>query len=110
MHEAMLASMVRARMAFYDTTMLGRITNRFARDVDKMDMPLRMVTQMFLITIAELLLSIATVAIATKGIMLLLIIPLLLLFKSLHGYFAQTSIELQRLESLTRNQMAPHRA
>jgi len=103
MHHAMLQSMIRARTSFYDTTMLGRITNRFARDVEKMDMPLRMVTNMFLTTIAELLLGIATVAIATKGTMLVLLIPLIILFKLLHGYFASTSIELQRLESLSRS-------
>lgn len=89
MHQAMLASMIGAKIAFYDTTMLGRITNRFARDVEKMDMPLRMVTNMFLTTLAELLLGIVTVAVATKGALLALMVPLLLLFKLLHGYFAR---------------------
>jgi len=102
LHNALLLSLVHATTSFYDTTMLGRITNRFSRDVEKMDMPLRMVTQMFLMTCSEFLLAVVTIAIATKGVMLGLMLPLVYIYKRIHGYFTKSSIEMQRLESLTR--------
>ncbi|CAG0893469.1 unnamed protein product [Cyprideis torosa] len=37
MHSAMFKSVLRAPMSFFDATPLGRILNRFARDIDELD-------------------------------------------------------------------------
>ncbi|KAH7687907.1 MRP-1 protein, partial [Aphelenchoides avenae] len=37
LHEGMLSNMLRSTMSFFDVTPLGRILNRFSKDVDMMD-------------------------------------------------------------------------
>jgi ABC-type multidrug transport system fused ATPase/permease subunit len=37
MHSAMLQRLMRAPIAFFDTTPLGRVVNRFSQDMDMLD-------------------------------------------------------------------------
>ena len=45
LHEALLSNVLKCPMSFFDTTPLGRIINRFSKDVDTMDAELRMFIQ-----------------------------------------------------------------
>ena len=51
MHKNMLSSVLHCPMSFFDTTPLGRIVNRFAKDIDVCDNTLPMNIQQMLSTI-----------------------------------------------------------
>ena len=118
LHRAMTRAL-RAPMSFFDTTPLGRILNRFSRDVDVMDnnltdsmrmyfLTLGMITSVFALIIAyfqyefphfhysdSLLMSTSYFAIALA--------PLFLLFLIAAGYYRASAREMKRYESVLRS-------
>ena len=54
MHNEMLEAVMRAPMAFFDTTPLGRIINRFSADLQVVDIQMRISTQQLWLVVAGL--------------------------------------------------------
>jgi len=102
-HSRLTESVLRAKMSFFDTTQLGAILNRFSSDMERIDSQIRMHLFQTLTTGTQVLMAMATISVATKGIALGGIIPLLIFYLMLNGFFRKTNTELQRLESTTRS-------
>ncbi|KAI1299644.1 Multidrug resistance-associated protein 1 [Halotydeus destructor] len=93
-HDRMLDRIFKAPMSFYDTTPLGRILNRFTKDIDSTDFGLRMNIQSFT---AGLFRTVVTIGIVSfqSPFFLLQLYPL---YKA-QRYYSMTSRQLRRLES-----------
>ena len=101
LHRAIYRAL-RAPMSFFDTTPLGRITNRFSRDVDVMDNNLTDAIRMYLLTLA-MILSVFSLIIAYFHYFAIALGPLFLLFLFSASYYRASAREMKRFESVLRS-------
>ncbi|KAL8091087.1 hypothetical protein AgCh_040262 [Apium graveolens] len=102
LHEAMLNSILRAPMVFFHTNPLGRIINRFAKDLGDIDRNVGPFVNMFLGQVSQLISTFVLIGILST-MSLWAILPLLLLFYGAYLYFQSTAREVKRLDSITRS-------
>ncbi|XP_005091940.1 canalicular multispecific organic anion transporter 2 [Aplysia californica] len=107
MHNKMLKTILHQPMAFFDTTPLGRVLNRFSADVDQMDSAMsrlmRMVLQAFCNIIAILI-----VISYTAPIFLAVVIPMAFIYYLAQKFYMPSSRQFRRLESVTRSPIFSH--
>lgn len=97
-----MTRVLRAPMSFFDTTPLGRITNRFSKDVDVMDNTLQDAMRMYLFTMA-MILSVFVLIIAYFPYFAVALVPLFLIFVFSAGYYRASAREMKRHESVLRS-------
>jgi ATP-binding cassette subfamily C (CFTR/MRP) protein 1 len=107
MHKNMLVSVLHCPMSFYDTTPLGRIVNRFAKDVDICDNTLPMNIQQWLNTAFSFLGTIVLIVVIIP-IFCAVIVPIGIIFILVQKVFVDTSRQLKRLESISRSPIYSH--
>lgn len=93
---------LRAPMSFFDTTPLGRITNRFSRDVDVMDNNLTDAIRMFFFTIA-MVTAVFALIIAYFHYFAVALVPMYFLFMFSASYYRASAREVKRFESVLRS-------
>uniref|UniRef100_A0A6I8P857 ABC-type glutathione-S-conjugate transporter n=1 Tax=Ornithorhynchus anatinus TaxID=9258 RepID=A0A6I8P857_ORNAN len=107
LHAQLLANKMRTPQAFYDTTPLGRIINRFSKDVYVIDEVIPPTVLMFLGTFFS---SVSTVVIimASTPLFAVVIVPLSILYFFVQRFYVATSRQLKRLESVSRSPIYSH--
>lgn len=93
---------LRAPMSFFDTTPLGRITNRFSRDVDVMDNNLTDAIRMYFFTLA-MVTAVFALIIAFFHYFAIALVPLYVLFVLAASYYRASAREVKRFESVQRS-------
>lgn len=102
LHDAMLRSILRAPMVFFHTNPLGRIINRFSKDLGDIDRNLAVFVNMFMAQISQLLSTFVLIGVVST-MSLWAIMPLLILFYAAYLYYQATSREVKRMDSITRS-------
>lgn len=97
-----VARALRAPMAFFDTTPLGRITNRFSRDVDVMDNSLSDAMRMYFFSVASIV-SVFALIIAYFYYFAIALVPLFFLFLFATSYYRSSAREVKRFEAVLRS-------
>ncbi|XP_060989039.1 ATP-binding cassette sub-family C member 4-like [Dama dama] len=100
LHNKMLESIFRAPMLFFDRNPIGRILNRFSKDIGHMD-DLLPLTFLYFIQTFLLVIGVVGVMVAAIPWIAIPVIPLGILFFVLQQYFLQTSRDVKRLECTT---------
>lgn len=97
-----MTRVLRAPMSFFDTTPLGRITNRFSKDIDSMDNMLTDAMRMYFITLGTIT-SVFALIIAFFHYFAIALGPLFLLFLFASSYYRSSAREIKRHESVLRS-------
>ncbi len=91
-----------APVSFFDTTPLGRIMNRFSKDIDVMDNNLSESLRMAGITTA-MLVSIVILTIAYYYFFAVALVPLFIFYMFSAAYYRASAREIKRFESVLRS-------
>ncbi|KAL0556634.1 hypothetical protein IC582_005148 [Cucumis melo] len=102
LHVLMLTSVLKAPMVFFNTNPLGRIINRFSKDLSDIDRNVASFFNMFLGQISQLLSTFILIGVVST-LSLWAILPLLLLFYAAYLYYQSTAREVKRLDSISRS-------
>ncbi|KAL1187633.1 ABC transporter C family member 2 [Cardamine amara subsp. amara] len=102
LHDNMLHSILRAPMAFFHTNPLGRIINRFAKDLGDIDRTVAVFVNMFMGQVSQLISTVVLIGIVST-LSLWAIMPLLVLFYGAYLYYQNTAREVKRMDSITRS-------
>ncbi|KAM9851263.1 ATP-binding cassette sub-family C member 4-like [Aulostomus maculatus] len=107
LHNRMFNAILRTPVRFFDINPIGRILNRFSKDIGYLD---SLLPWTFVDFIQILLQVIGVVAVAAMVIpwVLIPVVPLLAVFLFLRRYFLQTSRDIKRLEATTRSPVFSH--
>ena len=105
--EKLLASVTSAKLRFFDTTPIGRVMNRFSKDMETVDQD----TSWVLVSVFSDILSVTTIV-----ILITVITPGFLiagavitgLFTIIGMAYLRSSVELKRLESVSRSPIFQH--
>ena len=100
MHLKMLKRILRAPMSFFDTTPMGRILNRFSKDMDQVDQRIGEALSQFLALVATSLGNIVLIAVALPWFLVALV-PLTIGYFVLQQVYAATYRELRRLDMIS---------
>ncbi|KAI8813612.1 P-loop containing nucleoside triphosphate hydrolase protein [Cladochytrium replicatum] len=106
-HKAALIHMLNSPMSFFDANPIGRIMNRFSRDVTAIDQRLIFVMFLFTLGASGLLGSLVGICFASP-IMLAVIFPIAAVYWFLLNYYRSTLRELKRLDSNARSPLYSH--
>ncbi|KAL7550859.1 hypothetical protein ACHAWF_014062 [Thalassiosira exigua] len=100
LHDDLTKSILRAPVAFFDVTPTGRILNRFAADMDKIDLELTQSLGQAFSTLYSMLGAVSAIIAATKGTLLVALAPIGYACYVIQKWFRKSSTELQRAASV----------
>ena len=107
LHDKMVLAVLQAPVLFFDSNPVGRIMNRFSKDIGCLD---EVLPKTFLMSIQLILLLLAGIVVptVTNPWLLFIVLPLVALVVYISRYYLKTSRELKRLESICRSPVFSH--
>lgn len=107
LHHNLLTNKLHTPQSFFDTTPIGRIINRFSKDIYVIDEALPATVLMLLGTVFVSL-STMIVIISSTPIFAVVIVPLAFIYFFVQRFYVATSRQLKRLESVSRSPIYSH--
>ncbi|KAJ3276179.1 hypothetical protein HDV01_005627 [Terramyces sp. JEL0728] len=107
LHSELLHSILYSPLRFFDTTPIGRVLNRFSKDIESVDADVMDYMRIFM---EKIVLSLTTVVVIASIIPeFLLLAPIILwIYSYIAKYYLASARELKRLNSVTRSPIYSH--
>ena len=102
LHNDMVTALLKAPVLFFDSNPVGRVLNRFSKDIGCMDEVLPK-TFLFAVQMVLFVLTAALLPLVANAWLAAIVVPIILLYIYIARYFMKTSRELKRLESVCRS-------
>ncbi|XP_044271381.1 multidrug resistance-associated protein 1 isoform X1 [Tribolium madens] len=108
LHQLLLSNILRVPCTtFFDVTPVGRILNRFSKDVDTVDNILPMTLRGWITCFFSVLGTLVVISVSTP-IFVAVIVPIGILYYFIQRFYVATSRQLKRLESVSRSPIYSH--
>nr|XP_008197283.1 PREDICTED: multidrug resistance-associated protein 1 isoform X1 [Tribolium castaneum]XP_008197292.1 PREDICTED: multidrug resistance-associated protein 1 isoform X1 [Tribolium castaneum] len=108
LHHLLLSNILRVPCTtFFDVTPVGRILNRFSKDVDTLDNILPMTLRGWITCFFSVLGTLVVISVSTP-IFIAVIVPIGILYYFIQRFYVATSRQLKRLESVSRSPIYSH--
>uniref|UniRef100_A0A3P8P9I6 ATP-binding cassette, sub-family C (CFTR/MRP), member 2 n=1 Tax=Astatotilapia calliptera TaxID=8154 RepID=A0A3P8P9I6_ASTCA len=107
LHSRLLNNILRVPMVFFDTTPIGRVINRFAKDIFTIDEAIPASLRSCLLCLMSVLGTVFVICMATP-FFAIVIIPLALIYFFVQRFYIAASRQLRRLDSVSRSPIYSH--
>ena len=107
LHRMAITSVMRAPMSYFETTPIGRIMNRFSKDIDTIDNTVSDTMRMFLMTFASIVGAFVLIGIIIPYF-LVAVAALIFVYYVVALYYRSSARELKRLDALLRSSVYAH--
>ncbi len=106
-HDEALSSILKTETRFFDSTPVGRILQRFSRDVESVDVHIQWTFEQTVSSILQVLVSFILIVV-TLPLTIILLIPILFYYYGLQLAYRRVAREIKRLDSLARSPRYAH--
>ncbi|TDL28197.1 ABC transporter [Rickenella mellea] len=107
LHSLAIERVMRAPMSFFETTPLGRIMNRFSKDIDTIDNLLGDALRMFTGTFAQILGAVILISILLPWF-LIAVVCISIVYYYFAIFYRSSARELKRLDAILRSSLYSH--
>ncbi|KAF3925946.1 hypothetical protein ABW20_dc0106339 [Dactylellina cionopaga] len=106
-HENLLHGVLRAKFRFFDSTPLGRIMNRFSKDLESVDQEVAPVALSMIHCLASVVAIVVLISAITPGFLIAGIL-ISIVYWLIGTFYLRASRDLKRLESIQRSPLYQH--
>jgi ATP-binding cassette subfamily C (CFTR/MRP) protein 1 len=107
LHKNMFARVIRAPMSFFDTTPVGRILSRFAKDQENVDGQFILTLSQFLTSLFQVLAALGLMAYASYWF-LIPMAPIIIVYMFILHIYRSFARDIKRLDSVARSPLFSH--
>lgn len=107
LHDKMLASVLRAPVRFFDTTPVGRLLQRFSRDLESVDIQLQWSFEAAVQALFQIIVSL-TLIVVSVPMVLVVILPIGIVYWNLQILYRASAREAKRMDSIARSPRYAH--
>lgn len=103
LYDAACARLLAAPISYFDSTPTGRIVSRMSYDAEQVDVALTQKAAMALISVGWAITGAIVMLSLSRGAMALILLPVSFVFYRLQAFYRQSSVDLQRLDAISRS-------